>query len=488
MEDGSVHILLVEDDEAHAELIRRSFEEFHRSHTPLITAVTTLKQARQYLRETFPDLMIVDLALPDGNGVDLLPAKYENVFVPAIIMTCHGSEQMAVKAMKAGAVDYVIKSKSTFQDIPRIVAQVLQERDHIKECRRMEEELHQAQKDWENIFQAIGHPTMILDTEYNIQIANRAMLRLTGMPQEELQKKKCYEVFHKANHEPQQCPLQQMIQSGHLETVEMELEALEGTFLVSCTPILDQQGRLEKIIHIATDITERKIAERQKYIYEEQLRSLASELSLVEERQRRNIATSLHDNVGQTLALSKMKLGFLRQQASAMEIGEPIREIAEMIEKTIDYTRDLTFQLSPPILYEVGLEAALQWLLDEIKKQQQIETGFKEDGQKKPLDDNVRVFLFQAVRELLFNITKHAKAHYAEIQVNRTDSNIQITVEDDGIGFDVELLNHTDRRGKGFGLFNIHERLDYLGGKFRIRLQTGKGTTVTLIAPLQVNS
>ncbi|RLI48465.1 MAG: histidine kinase, partial [Candidatus Thorarchaeota archaeon] len=154
---------------------------------------------------------------------------------------------------------------------------------------------------------------------------------------------------------------------------------------------------------------------------------------------------------------------------------------------TIIYTRDLTFQLSPPILYDVGLEAALQWLLDEIKKHHRIETAFEDDGQIKPLDDNVRVFLFQSVRELLFNITKHAQARRAEIRVERADLNIHITVIDNGIGFDSEQLHQADRNVKGFGLFNIRERLDHLGGEFQIHSQLGKGTTFTLIAPLQIN-
>ena len=487
MKDESMHILLVEDDEAHIELIRRSFEEFRHSPSPSITVVTTLEDARQFLRVSLPNLVIADLVLPDGKGVELLPLKREDVCVPIIIMTCHGSEQVAVESMKAGAIDYIVKSDSTFEDMPRLAARSLEVWDHIMERRRMEEELREAQQDWENIFQAIGHPTIILDANHTILIANRVALNLTGKTQEELRGKKCYEIFHNADHEPQQCPLQQMVTSGHIETVEMEMEALEGTFLVSCTPVLDIEGRLDKIIHIATDITERKIAEQQIRIHEEQLRSLASELSLIEERQRRDIATSLHDNVGQTLALSKMKLGSLRQQAAATEIHEPLHEIADMIEKTIIYTRDLTFQLSPPILYDVGLEAALQWLLDEIEKHHRMEIGFEDDGQIKPLDSNVRVFLFQSVRELLFNITKQAQARRAKIRIERDDSNIHIAVIDNGIGFDIEQLNQADRNVKGFGLFNIRERLDHLGGEFQIHSQLGKGTTVTLIAPLQRN-
>ncbi len=487
MEDESLHILLVEDDEAHIDLIRRSFEENRQSPTPLITVVATLQEAHQFLQETLPDLVIADLVLPDGKGVDLLPSMREEVSVPIVIMTCHGSEQTAVKAIKAGAIDYVVKSEIMFQEMPRIAARALREWNHIQERRKMAQEIQRVRQDWENIFQAIGHPTLILDANLTILLANRTTLNLTGKTQEELKGKKCYDIFYNTDCKLQPCPLLQKITSGHHETVEMEMEARQGTFLVSCTPVLDREGRLEKIIHIATDITKRKSAERQIQIHEEQLQSLASELSLIEERQRRDIATSLHDNVGQTLALSKMKLGSLRQQAAATEFHEPLHEIADMIEKTITYTRDLTFQLSPPILYDVGLEAALQWLLDEIKKLHRLETVFEEDGQIKPLDSKVRVFLFQSVRELLFNVAKHAQARRIKVRVERADANIQISVIDNGVGFDLEKITPSDRRVRGFGLFNIRERLDHLGGKFQIYSQLGKGTTVTLIAPLQIN-
>jgi PAS domain S-box-containing protein len=486
MNEDAVEILIVEDDDSHIELIRRAFEPNLLMDTRLSEA-HTLRAARDFLAETHPHLVIADLLLPDGKGVDLLPVRREEVMFPLVIMTCHGNEQAAVEAIKAGAIDYIVKSDSTFQEMPRIAARALREWDYIVERRQMEQELRKARQDWENIFQAIGHPTLILDSNHNILIANQATMAITRKSQAELVGKKCYEFFHNADHKPQACPMQQMVRSGHLKTVEMEMEAIEGTFLVSCTPVLDEQGKLEKIIHIATDITERKIAEEQIRVHEEQLRSLASELSLIEERQRRDIATSLHDNVGQTLALSKMKLGSLRQQATDTEIHQPLHEIADMIEKTITYTRDLTFQLSPPILYDVGLEAALQWLLDEAKKHHSIKTSFEDDGQIKSLDDNVRVFLFQSVRELLFNITKHAQAKRAKIHVERVDGNIQISVIDNGIGLDVEKLTQPDRKVKGFGLFNIRERLDYLGGEFQIHSQIGKGTTITLIAPLQIN-
>jgi len=132
----------------------------------------------------------------------------------------------------------------------------------ITERKRAEEEILRAKRDWEDIFQAIGHPTIILDADHNIISANRATLNALGAHSEdEIKGKKCYELFHKTNEPPQGCPLERMLTSGNLETVEMEMEAFGGVYLVSCTPVLDEKGNIQKVIHIATDITERKQAE-----------------------------------------------------------------------------------------------------------------------------------------------------------------------------------------------------------------------------------
>ena len=132
----------------------------------------------------------------------------------------------------------------------------------ITERKQAEEELLRARADWENIFQAIGHPTLILDPEHKVIMANRAVAKAVGTTREELQGKKCYEIFHGTDQPPEGCPLEKMSASGHLETIEMEMETLGNWFLVSCTPVFDEKGALRNVIHIATDISERKRLEK----------------------------------------------------------------------------------------------------------------------------------------------------------------------------------------------------------------------------------
>ena len=132
--------------------------------------------------------------------------------------------------------------------------------ERTAELKKTNEKLQQARRDWEEIFQAIGHPTLILDPEHGIIEANRATLAALGKTAAEIKGRKCYEFFHHQDQPPADCPLLKLQNSGQLETREMEVEALEGAYLVSCTPVFDAQGNLQKVIHIATEITVQKRA------------------------------------------------------------------------------------------------------------------------------------------------------------------------------------------------------------------------------------
>jgi signal transduction histidine kinase len=212
---------------------------------------------------------------------------------------------------------------------------------------------------------------------------------------------------------------------------------------------------------------------------------LASELSLVEERERRRIAGGLHDYVCQNLVLSKIKLQGL-SESSARAGAEEIAHVCDTLDQTIEQVRELTFDLSTPTLYKFGLEAALKELLEEkLQAQHGIDCTFHDDGVAKPLAEDVRVLLFQSVRELTVNIIKHAQAHAVTVNIARLNGSVQITVTDDGIGFDVTDVLENPSGGRGFGLFNIKERLDFIGGSLAVDSQRGRGSRFTLRAHLE---
>ena len=249
----------------------------------------------------------------------------------------------------------------------------------------------------------------------------------------------------------------------------------EGPFLA------EERNLINAIAERVSRIIEHHRARERVMEYQEELRYLASQVSLSEERERRRIAIALHDRVGHILAIAKFKLEDLQESVPAHALDE----IIQLIDQTIKDTRSLTFELSPPVLHELGFEAALEWLTKQAREQQSITTEFTGDGLPKPLSEDMRVVLFQAVRELLVNVAKHAQAENVNVSALRDGDTIKIQVEDDGVGFDPFKV--ASQRGKegGFGLFNIKERLGYLDGSMEISSMPGSGTRVILTAPLK---
>ncbi|UCF42238.1 MAG: PAS domain S-box protein [Planctomycetota bacterium] len=248
----------------------------------------------------------------------------------------------------------------------------------------------------------------------------------------------------------------------------------------------DDKGRVSGVVSLALDITERERAEKRLLEHESQLKSLASELSLAEERERRRLAVEVHDRISQSLGICKIRLDELRKSAPSKSIAEALHEVCNSLGQTIGDTRSLTFELSSPVLYEFGFEKAVAgWLTRQIEKKHGIATEFEDDGQEKPLDEDVRVLLFRNVRELLINVVKHAQAQKVKVTIAKVDGKIYVTVEDDGVGFDAEKTAAMAGETGGFGLFSIRERMEQLGGELKIASEPGHGSRMTIIAPLR---
>jgi PAS domain S-box-containing protein len=253
---------------------------------------------------------------------------------------------------------------------------------------------------------------------------------------------------------------------------------------LSASVVRDAAGEPQFVIAMVEDITTKRQAEEKIVNYQRQLQSLTSELSLIEERERRRIATNLHDHVGQVLTLIGMKIDELYEEVSLTTCIPIVIEIRELIGQTIKSIRSLMFELSPPILYDLGLEEAIEWLAEHFSQEHSIKIQVNRDKQPKPLKNEGNIMLFQAVRELLLNIVKHSKATYVTIYIQRACNDLRITVKDNGIGFELNLIDHSQHKIRGFGLFTIYERLEYYGGNMMIESNKTQGTKITLLMPI----
>jgi PAS domain S-box-containing protein len=233
------------------------------------------------------------------------------------------------------------------------------------------------------------------------------------------------------------------------------------------------------------DITERKEAEERLMNYQHELRSMAAQLSLTEERERRLIATELHDRVSQSLAICNIKLGALLESSSTPPVTKQLSELRTLISQMIEETRSLSFSISSPLLYLFGLDAAIEQLAEDMQEEYGIIFDYESNRLLQPLDDDVRILLYRTVYEIFNNVLKHAKAGHVKIEIKQHGGYLRITIEDDGIGFDTSQLTDNMKRNKGFGIFSVRERLSYIGGKLEIESKLGAGTKVTIAAPLK---
>jgi signal transduction histidine kinase len=231
---------------------------------------------------------------------------------------------------------------------------------------------------------------------------------------------------------------------------------------------------------------EQRVAQRTAEAVEraQKLRLLSAELSLAEERERRRIAQVLHDDLQQMLMAAQLHLRSLDKTENAARRNEIMRKMQNMLERSFKLTRSLSVELSPPVLHDHGLAAALEWLAAQARKHHGVNVSVEADPSANPKAIDVRVFLFQAVRELLLNAVKHAARSPVHIMMKGIGSGkLRVIVSDRGPGFDSSKLDRQGIQLGGLGLFSIRERMASFGGKLQIDSTPGRGTRITLIAP-----
>jgi signal transduction histidine kinase len=215
-----------------------------------------------------------------------------------------------------------------------------------------------------------------------------------------------------------------------------------------------------------------------------QLRAVVTTTSRAEERERRRIAAAIHDRVSQTLALTKMKVQALREAVAPDRVGD-VDEAAGLVAQAVQETRTIMFELSPPILYELGLVAAVEWLAEQVQRRDglRVEVAATPHRDAAPADD-VRVLLFHAVRELLSNVVRHARAKAVRVRLTlRKGSGWHVSVEDNGDGFAAPAAESGAADGR-IGLLNLRLRLEQAGGRMDVKTTPGKGSRVGVFAPI----
>ncbi len=349
------------------------------------------------------------------------------------------------------------------------------------------EALKKSEEQYKTMLETMNEGMCVLDRNGTITFVNDCFCRMTAYRKEELLGRHVAIILDRENEKilRNQWSLRKKGRTDPYEIILTRKDGEKIDTIVAPRPIFDDAGAFAGSLGIFTDVSKLKRTERELISYQERLRSLALEMSMVEERERRYITIELQDNLNRSLSYFTQKLKELQDIASPNEAQTILDEMASLVEQAMHYVKTLTREFTTQILYEKGLEAALKWLGSNFQELHSINFHFKDDMKPKPLSDETNILLYQAVRELFMNIIRHAHAKNVTVSFERDYKNLRVHVHDDGIGFDVSKVLTYTKNKEMFGLFSIYERLKYLGGHVDFESGPGQGTHFTLVAPLK---
>ncbi|MBD3174807.1 MAG: PAS domain S-box protein [Armatimonadia bacterium] len=276
-------------------------------------------------------------------------------------------------------------------------------------------------------------------------------------------------------------------EASHYEA-EYRMRAADGAWVwvLDRGQVVDRDSDGQPLRSAGTylNVTERKAAEHAAGRYLEQLRAATAQVAMAQEEERRRIASGLHDSVAQLLVGAGLELTTLQGQLEQEGAARSLAEAVELLGRAADQVRSLTFEISPPLLYDVGLGAALEWYASRLEAESGVPVIAVDLTEGEPRAVAHRTLLFDCARELMINALKHADADEIRVLLERQERDIVLTVSDDGKGFSPEEAGPDMSEMRHFGLFNIRERIHRSGGAAEFGSAPGFGTTVRLSLPL----
>ncbi len=507
MNRRNIDVLLVEDEEAHAELIRRAFEP--RAELMSLSVATTLREARSLLEAKTPDLALIDLLLPDGKGIELLPAEGQESKYPIVIMTSHGDEEVAVEAMKAGALNYVVKSGETLANMPQIVEGALREWGHVIERRRAEEALQASEEHFRSLIENALDIITVVDEQGTIHYASPSMERVLGYSPRDRIGTNMFGLLHP---EDRETVIRRVFESferpGTTQFFESRYRHKDGSIRVLeavASTHIQADGQQRGVIN-SRDVTERKQAEEEKQRLEEQLRysqkweiigSLAG-----------GIANEFNNMLTPILGFAYMALEEAPEGSKTRKGLEHILTAAnrsrDLAEQILAFSRQAEPQRKPLQLHRV-IEDALKLLRPSLPANIEIRHSLD-------VEHDVVVADPDQMHQVLMNLCTNA--HHAmpeggtlDVSLARVETDaelervrkqpheggyLRLTVRDTGHGMDpatrervLEPFFTTRDAGEstGLGLSVANGIVVSHGGNLMVESEPGKGTAVHVYLP-----
>jgi signal transduction histidine kinase len=255
--------------------------------------------------------------------------------------------------------------------------------------------------------------------------------------------------------------------------------------LANVVPLRDAEGSLIGVVSCLQDITDRKRAEEKLHESNDKLQLLSRRLVESQETERRHIARELHDEVGQTLTVAEMNLQVVMKSSHASPLTRRLKDSLQAVERVLAQVRDLSLNLRPSMLDDLGLESALKWYINRQAALSGLQSEFQADALEDRLDPVIETACFRVAQEALTNIVRHAHARSVNVALRKQNGHLHLLVRDDGVGFDVEAFRQKAAQGASLGLLSMEERATLVDGRFELKSTLGQGTEVHAFFPLK---
>jgi len=329
-----------------------------------------------------------------------------------------------------------------------------------------------------DVLEALPAYVVLMTPDHRITFANRDFERRFGRPQDAT----CHAHLFQREEPCEGCEAARVLETGSPHRGDWH--GPDGRdYEVSTYPFVDTDGA-RLVLRVGIDITHRKQAEGALLQRTRELAHLAAKLTMAEHQERKRLAQVLHDGLQQLLVAAKYRVGALEATGDA-RMQEEVHHLEELLVDSIETSRTLTYELSPPFLGEQGLLPALEWLVRWKQTKHGLRVALEVGKGLPPIPEDQTILLYQAVRELLFNVVKHAGTKLAQVSVQEVGGNLQIVVADEGVGFDPVSLRLAGGEAGGYGLLSLHERLGLLGGGLEIQSRAGHGSRFALTVPIR---
>jgi PAS domain S-box-containing protein len=481
-------ILVVEDQRVVARDIQEHLTQLGYS----VTGVTASgEEAVRLAEEQRPDLVMMDIRLEgQTDGVEAARQIRVRCQLPVVYLTAHADEETLRRAKVTEPFGYVLKPFEE-RELRTVVEMALYKHG-------AERKLRESEHRYAVTLSSIGDAVIATDGQARVGFMNPVAEALTGWPRAEAAGRPLAEVFRIINEytrQPAEDPAAKVLRLGTVvglanHTVLLARGGGEVPIDDCGAPIKDDQGSITGVVLVFHDITERRRAEaerealhREVLASRRKLQALSRRLIEVQEEERRGLARELHDELGQVLTAVSLNIEAARPTAGE-GAQDRLAESMRAIDRAIEQVRSLSLDLRPAMLDIMGLESALRWYVDRRVKPAGLDVDLVSSLSGRRERPELEITCFRVVQEALTNVIRHAQARRVQVEVSAADDALQVTVRDDGRGFDVGAARQGAVQGETFGLLGIQERVQLLGGDIAIESAAGQGTVVRVRLPL----